>query len=99
MMNSSRMLMCLAMASVFAFPNLSSAQNAITAPASKTIGQAKPEMVPSLIVMNSHGASTIAMDHPLVRRGYAGSTCNLDCEFVASARSRPTAGANARVIA
>jgi len=34
-----------------------SAQNAITAPASKTIGQAKEEMVPSLIVLNARGAS------------------------------------------
>ena len=31
--------------------------NAITAPAQKTIGTSKPEMVPSLIVMNARGAS------------------------------------------
>ena len=33
------------------------APNAITAPAQKTIGTSKPEMVPSLIVMNARGAS------------------------------------------
>jgi hypothetical protein len=33
------------------------AQDAISAPASKTIGVAKPEMVPSLIVLNADGAS------------------------------------------
>jgi hypothetical protein len=33
------------------------AQNAITAPAQNTIGTAKAEMVPSLIVMNARGAS------------------------------------------
>jgi hypothetical protein len=33
------------------------AQNAITAPAQSTIGTAKAEMVPSLIVMNARGAS------------------------------------------
>ena len=49
--------------SLFAFggcliaPSLAPAQNAITAPASKTIGQAKTEMVPSLIVLNARGAS------------------------------------------
>lgn len=34
-----------------------SAQDAISAPASKAIGVAKPEMVPSLIVLNSDGAT------------------------------------------
>jgi len=57
MMKFSRMFICLTVAGVLAVPSLSFAQNAITAPASKTIGQAKPEMVPSLIVMNSRGAS------------------------------------------
>ncbi len=33
------------------------AQNAIKAPAEKTIGQAKPEIVPSLIVLNADGAT------------------------------------------
>jgi hypothetical protein len=38
-------------------PGLAGAQNAITAPAQKTIGESKTEMVPSLIVMNARGAS------------------------------------------
>ncbi len=38
-------------------PGLAGAQNALTAPAQKTIGQATTEMVPSLIVMNARGAS------------------------------------------
>jgi hypothetical protein len=38
-------------------PDLSQAQDAIKEPAKKTIGATKQEMVPSLIVLNSHGAS------------------------------------------
>ena len=57
MTKSRRILMSLAMAGVLVVPSLSFAQNAITAPASKTIGQPKAEMVPSLIVMNSRSAS------------------------------------------
>jgi hypothetical protein len=38
-------------------PGWALAQNAIAAPAQKTIGQSKTEMVPSLIVMNSRGAT------------------------------------------
>lgn len=38
-------------------PGWALAQNAITAPAQKTIGQSKVEMVPSVIVINSRGAS------------------------------------------
>jgi hypothetical protein len=38
-------------------PGWAFAQNAITAPAQKTIGQSKVEIVPSLIVMNARGAS------------------------------------------
>ena len=38
-------------------PGWALAQNAITAPAQKTIGQSKVEIVPSLIVMNARGAS------------------------------------------
>lgn len=50
---------CLTMTvlSFLAVPTLASAQNAISAPASKTIGQAKVEIVPSLIVLNARGAS------------------------------------------
>jgi hypothetical protein len=46
----------LAVALLFA-PQVSQAQDAISAPAQKQIGAAKTEMVPSLIVMNSRGAS------------------------------------------
>jgi hypothetical protein len=38
-------------------PHLSFAQDAINAPAQKTIGASKTQMVPSLIVMNAQGAS------------------------------------------
>ncbi len=38
-------------------PGWTVAQNAITTPAQKTIGQSKVEIVPSLIVMNARGAS------------------------------------------
>ena len=47
----------LAILSFLAVPSLACAQNAISAPASKTIGQAKMEVVPSLIVLNARGAS------------------------------------------
>lgn len=49
--------MGLALASILAVPTVAVAQNAINAPASKTIGQPKTEMVPSLIVVNARGAS------------------------------------------
>lgn len=41
----------------FATATPSIAQDAISAPASKTIGVAKPQMVPSLIVLNAQGAT------------------------------------------
>jgi hypothetical protein len=44
-------------AGLLCLPQLSLAQDAISAPAQKQIGAAKTEMVPSLIVMNSRGAS------------------------------------------
>ena len=47
----------LAAAGLLCVPGLALAQDAISAPASKTIGVAKPEMVPSLIVLNSGGAT------------------------------------------
>ena len=47
----------MAVVSFLAIPSLAYAQNAISAPASKTIGQAKTEIVPSLIVFNAHGVS------------------------------------------
>ena len=46
-----------AVVAILLVPSLAFSQNAITAPASKTIGAAKQEMVPSLIVMNARGAS------------------------------------------
>ncbi len=51
-----RMLMTAA--AVFAAPAMALAQDAITAPAQKTIGASpQNEMIPSLAVMNSHGAT------------------------------------------
>jgi hypothetical protein len=47
----------LTVAAVFGTPAMSLAQDAITAPAQKTIGAAKSAMVPSLAVINSRGAS------------------------------------------
>jgi hypothetical protein len=47
----------IAAAVLFSAPVAALAQDAISAPASKTIGVAKPEMVPSLIVLNSGGAT------------------------------------------
>jgi hypothetical protein len=49
--------MLMAVAGLLCAPVFASAQNAIDAPAQKTIGQGKTEIVPSLIVMNSRGAS------------------------------------------
>ena len=57
-MNTVQMLrVALAAAGLVCAPGLALAQDAISAPASKTIGVAKPEMVPSLIVLNSGGAT------------------------------------------
>ena len=47
----------IAIASLFLAPGFASAQDAISNPATKTIGVAKTELVPSLIVLNSHGAT------------------------------------------
>src|SRR5580765_8019461 len=44
-------------AALFAAPAMAHAQDAISAPAQKTIGAAKSAMVPSLAVLNSRGAS------------------------------------------
>jgi hypothetical protein len=49
--------MTLAAVGLACAPASAMAQDAISAPASKTIGVAKPEMVPSLIVLNSGGAT------------------------------------------
>ena len=50
-----RMLMTAA--ALFAAPAMALAQDAISAPAQKTIGAPQNEMIPSLAVINSHGAS------------------------------------------
>jgi len=44
-------------AALFAAPAMAFAQDAISAPAQKTVGAAKSAMVPSLAVLNSRGAS------------------------------------------
>ncbi len=54
---SKKIYLTVAIVSFLAVPGLASAQNAITAPASKTIGHAKTEVVPSLIVVTARGAS------------------------------------------
>jgi hypothetical protein len=57
-MNSIRITFLLAAAAaLFGTSPMSLAQDAITAPAQKTIGAAKSGMIPSLAVLNSHGAS------------------------------------------
>jgi len=47
----------LALGALGILPGLSAAQDAISAPGSKTIGVAKQEIVPSLIVLNADGAA------------------------------------------
>ena len=47
----------LAVTSLFAMPPITFAEDAISSPAQKTIGAAKTEMVPSLAVLNSRGAT------------------------------------------
>ncbi len=44
-------------AALFAAPAMALAEDAISAPAQKMIGSPKSEMIPSLAVINSHGAS------------------------------------------
>jgi hypothetical protein len=57
-MNTNRTLLILATAAALLMaPAVALAQDAITAPAQKTIGQAKSKMVPSLAVLNSRGAT------------------------------------------
>jgi hypothetical protein len=65
-------LFLMAVGGMCLFGGPSFAQNAITAPASKQIGAAKTEMVPSLIVLNSHGA-TLA-DGKLVLSGVSANS-------------------------
>src|SRR5271168_3062970 len=57
-MNTSRtVLMFATAAALLVVPAIALAQDAINAPAQKTIGEAKSKMVPSLAVLNSRGAS------------------------------------------
>ena len=57
-MNTSRtVLMFATAAALLVAPAMALAQDAINAPAQKTIGEAKSKMVPSLAVLNSRGAS------------------------------------------
>src|ERR1700689_4845722 len=58
MLNSTMIGLCAGFAALFAAPLAASAQDAIAAPAQKTIGQpAKSDMIPSLAVINSRGAT------------------------------------------
>ncbi len=49
--------MLMTLGALLCAPGWALAQNAITTPAQKAIGQSKTEMVPSLIVLNARGAS------------------------------------------
>jgi hypothetical protein len=56
-MNTTRTVLMFATAALLMAPAMALAQDAISAPAQKTIGQAKSKMVPSLAVLNSRGAT------------------------------------------
>ena len=72
--SNSRRILCITLIIVgFTFgPHPALAQGAIDAPAQKTIGATKTEMVPSLIVMNAQGASL--QGETLMLNGVAPST-------------------------
>src|SRR5271165_5895896 len=58
MLNNTMVGLCAGLVALVAAPYAALAQDAIAAPAQKTIGaSAKNEMIPSLAVINSHGAS------------------------------------------
>ena len=57
MLNNAKIGFCVGVLALFAPPGMALAQDAISAPAQKTIGSPKSEMIPSLAVINSHGAS------------------------------------------
>jgi hypothetical protein len=60
MLNTSVIGLCAGFVALLAAPLAASAQDAIAAPAQKTIGQSQPaksNMIPSLAVINSRGAS------------------------------------------
>jgi hypothetical protein len=52
-----RTVLIVAVAALLVVPAMALAQDAINAPAQKTIGEAKSKMVPSLAVLNSRGAT------------------------------------------
>src|SRR5208282_2827585 len=56
MLNNHAIGLCAALLALVAAPAAALAQDAISAPAQKTIGAPKGEMIPSLAVINSHGA-------------------------------------------
>ncbi len=57
MLNNTKISLCAGVLALFAAPAMALAQDAISAPAQKTIGSPKSEMIPSLAVINSRGAS------------------------------------------
>ncbi len=57
MLNNTMIGLCAGVLALFAAPAMAPAQDAISAPAQKTIGSPKSEMIPSLAVINSRGAS------------------------------------------
>ena len=56
-MNTSMLQILITAAALFAAPATALSEDAIHAPAQKTIGVAKPRIVTSLIVMNARGAT------------------------------------------
>ena len=57
MLNNNVIGLCAGILALVAPPTMALAQDAISAPAQKTIGAPQNEMIPSLAVINSHGAS------------------------------------------
>ena len=57
MLNHTMVGLFAGLVALVAAPHSALAQDAIAAPAQKTIGSPKGEMIPSLAVINSHGAS------------------------------------------
>jgi hypothetical protein len=57
MLNTTVIGLCAGILALVAPPTMALAEDAISAPAQKMIGSPKSEMIPSLAVINSHGAS------------------------------------------
>ena len=57
MLNNTVIGLCAGFLALVAAPTLALAEDAISAPAQKTVGSPKGKMIPSLAVINSHGAS------------------------------------------